>query len=140
MPEDKPLDFKRDEDFTSLYSNNVQFESTLWDLKLLFGQVDLAKSVIEQHTAMAVPWPYAKIAAYYMMVNVILHQSNNGNIFIPPNVMPTRPNPDDPTIPDDNGRQVVAYLGWVHDQVFGTDPYIPPEVAKFAVKPDSTTK
>ena len=139
MSEDKPLEFKRDEEFTSLYANNTQFESTLWDLKMLFGQVDLAKSAIEQHTAMALPWPHAKIAAYYMIVNVILHQSNNGNIFIPPNIVPKRPDVNDPEIPDDNGRQVVAYLAWVHDQIFGATPYIPPEVAAFAAKPEDST-
>ena len=131
MPDDKSLEFKRTEEFESLYANNTQFESTLWDLKLTFGQVDLAQSAIEQHTSMALPWPHAKLAAYYMLVNVTIHQANNGLIFIPPSVIPKRPDPSDPTIEGPNGKKLVEYLGWIHDQFFGSNPYVPPEVAKY---------
>ena len=138
MPEDKPLEFKRDEDFTSLYANNTQFESTIWDLKLTFGQVDLANSAIEQHTAMALPWPQAKLAAYYMLVNVTIHQANNGLIFIPPLTLPKRPDPSDPTIEGLNGKKLVEYLAWIYDQFFGSKPYVPAEVAKYDDPPPSS--
>ena len=48
------LDLRRDEEFASLYANNVQLESSVWDLKIMFGQLDQAKgpNVINQHTAM----------------------------------------------------------------------------------------
>lgn len=136
MPDEKPLEFKRDEDFTSLYANNTQYESTLWDLKLIFGQVDLSKSAIEQHTAMALPWPHAKLVAYYMLINVAVHQAQNGTIVIPPSVLPPRPNPLDPSV-EPVGKRVVEYLAWIYDQFFGDNPYIPPEVAKCDNPPGS---
>jgi hypothetical protein len=136
MPDARPLEYTRDEDFVSLYANNTQFESTLWDLKLTFGQVDLANSKIEQHTSMVLPWPQAKLAAYYMLVNVTIHQANNGLIYIPPAVLPKRPDPSDPTIEGPHGKRLVEYLGWIHDQFFGSNPYVPPEVAKYDNLPE----
>src|SRR5260370_37696097 len=123
---DKPLEFNPDEEFASLYANNTQFESTIWDLKLIFGQVDLAKSAIEQHTAVALPWPHAKIAAYYLLVNVIIHQANNGPILLPSAALPTPP--DLTLIPegDVKAKNVAKYIRWVHEQLYGSNPYIPP--------------
>jgi len=120
------LQVVRDEEFTSLYASNVQFESTLWDLKLLFGEVDIAQSRITQHTSIALSWPQAKIAAYFMIVNVIFNQNNIGPVVIPPNLVPPAPDPNDPNL-DANSKKLAAYLSWVHKQFFG-DPYIPPEV------------
>ena len=121
------LEFKRDDEFASLYANNTQFESTLWDLKLTFGQVDLAASKIEQHTAIALPWPHAKIAAYFLVVNVMFHQAQNGGIYIPESVIPLRPDPSNPAL-DANGKKTTQYLAWIHDQFFGPNPYVPPDL------------
>ena len=74
MAEEDKSGFRRGEDFESLYANNVQFESSIWDVKLIFGQFEQAKSEIEQHTAITLPWSQAKLAAYYFMVNLVLHQ------------------------------------------------------------------
>lgn len=120
----------RDEDFTSLYASNVQFESTLWDLRLLFGEVDVAQSKITQHTSMALSWPMAKLVAYYALVNVIFHQNNTGQIFIPTHLLPPRADPNEPSL-DVAGKRVAAYLAWVHDQFFGATPYVPDAVAAY---------
>ena len=32
--------FIRDPDFTSLYANNIRIERSVWDLKLIFGELD----------------------------------------------------------------------------------------------------
>ena len=59
-----PLEFRRaTEDFAELYANNVRFESSLWDLKLIFGQNDqsLGPNVVVQHTAITIPWPQVKV-------------------------------------------------------------------------------
>lgn len=90
-----PLQFKRNEDFESLYANNVRFESSIWDLKLIFGQLDQSTGgeVIELHTAMALPWTTAKIMLYYLHVNIALHELENGKIRIPPRVFPNVPPP-----------------------------------------------
>jgi hypothetical protein len=44
--------FRRDPDFATLYANNIRFEASVWDLKLLFGLLDLSKptNIVEQHT------------------------------------------------------------------------------------------
>lgn len=119
------LDFKRDEDFASLYANNLQFEASVWDLKMIFGQLDQAKSVVEQHTAMAISWPQAKITAYFVLLNVLIHQSQNGPIQLPSRVIPKRPDPADPEL-NEGGKKVIEYLAWVHDQFFSDHPYVPP--------------
>ena len=131
MPDDptqKPIDkvvFTRDEDFTSLYANNVQYEASVWDLKIVFGELDQSKgpSVVEQHTAVTLSWPEAKIAAYFMLLNVLGHQARNGFIQLPSSVIPPRP---DPETVEANDKDLVRYFAWVHDQFFSDHPYTPP--------------
>jgi hypothetical protein len=121
------LQLKRDEDFTSLYANNVQFEISVWDLKMIFGQLDQsAGMVVEQHTAMTLPWPQAKLAAYFMVVNMIIHQSQmEAPIQLHASAIPKRPDPSDPGV-DEANQKLVEYLGWIHDQFFGPNPFLPP--------------
>jgi hypothetical protein len=129
MAEEDKGGFRHGDDFESLYANNVQFESSVWDLKLLFGQLDQAKSgvEVEQHTAITLPWYQAKIAAYYFLVNVIINQEEQGRIALPARVVPPRPNPNAPEV-STSAKIAVEYLAWVHDQFFGSEPYIPPTV------------
>ncbi|MSV35023.1 MAG: hypothetical protein EXQ47_05420 [Bryobacterales bacterium] len=127
---DEKVRVERSEDFEEVYANNVRYESSVWDLKMLFGQLDLSRTppeIIRLHTGMTVPWTAAKIAAYFMVVNVILHQNANGEIKVPDQVLPPRPDPDSPEL-DNLGKDTVTYLSWVYDQFFGPDPYIPPGV------------
>jgi hypothetical protein len=123
------MTFSRDEDFASLYANNVQFETSVWDLKLIFGQLNQAKgtSVVEQHTAMSVSWLEAKLLAYFLTVNLVLHQTQNGEVKVPASVIPPRPDASNPEL-DDTVKNMLVYLAWIHDQFFGADPYIPPGV------------
>jgi len=100
MPEDKTSQsptatesfVERHEDFTSLYANNVQFEVSTWDLKMVFGELDQSdppgKSKVIQHTAMTVTWLQAKIMAYYLNANILLHEADYGKIQIPANLHP----------------------------------------------------
>ena len=125
--EQPDLELIRTEDFENLYANNVRFESTLWDLRLILGQVDLAAKQLTQHTAVNIPWPQVKIAAYYMLINLVIQQALNGNVFIPNNVMPHRPDPSDASA-SLYPSGTVEYLGWIHDQIFGSDQYVPPVV------------
>lgn len=128
MPEDKTT-FKRHEDFVSLYANNVNFELSVWDLKLIFGQLDQSRPEfsIEQHTAITLPWPQAKIGVYYMLLNLMIHQSRNGAINIPASVLPPRPDPNDPAA-EPSYKPALEYLAWIHDQFFSSQPYVPPAV------------
>jgi len=126
MPDDTSVKFGRAEEFASMYANHTQYETSVWDLKLIFGQTDQTRGpqFVEQHTAMSVSWIQAKLLAYYITVNLVIHQSQNGNIQVPAVVIPPRPDPSNPDL-DDTGKNVFAYLAWVHDQFFGADPFIP---------------
>jgi hypothetical protein len=128
MPEEQKIAFQRGDSYESLYANNVQFEASVWDLKAIFGQLDQAESRIEQHTAITMPWVHVKIAAYYLLMNVIAHEAIEGPIKVSPRVTPPRPDSADPTV-EASAKPTVEYLAWVHDQFFGSNPYIPPSVA-----------
>jgi hypothetical protein len=124
-------DFTRDEDFTSLYANNVRYESSAWDVKIIFGQLDQSggagKTIVEQHTAVTVTWPNAKIMAYFLLANCLIQQSQTGPIQIPLAVIPPRPEPSDEAWATSD-KNMVNYLRWIHDQFFGQNPYTPPGV------------
>ena len=129
------VNFKRGEDFASLYANNVQFESSVWDLKLIFGQLDQANQCFEQHTAVTLPWLHAKIAAYFLVMNVLFHESQLGRLKMPTVVLPPRPDPNAPEV-EASVKPVIEYLAWVHDQFFGDNPYEPPSVSATEQKPN----
>lgn len=80
-----PIEFRRDEDFFSGYANNAYLESTGWDLKLIFGQTDLkaGDNVVIQHTAITLPWPYAKVLSYFLQMHIAAHEAENGHVAIP---------------------------------------------------------
>jgi hypothetical protein len=126
----EPFTNIRSEEFENLFANNVQYESTLWDLRMLFAQVELQTKQIVQHTGINIPWPQVKIAAYFMLANLLIHQNLNGSVFVPSSIAPPRPTPSDPKFDLIGPKPLVAYIGWVHDQIFGSNPYIAPEVAE----------
>lgn len=88
-----PLGTVRHENFESLYANNVQFYSTEWDLKMMFGELDPRGNevVVEQHTAIAIPWLQAKLLIYYLLVNVGIYELGHGRIKIPKSLIPPHP-------------------------------------------------
>jgi hypothetical protein len=90
-----PLDIRRHENYENWYSNNVQFQQTEWDLKLIFGQLDWSDDhfVIEQHTAITVAWIQAKMLLYYLNFQVGAYEMSHGKIPIPAGAMPPEPHP-----------------------------------------------
>jgi hypothetical protein len=82
--------FERRSDFRAEYANNTRYESTVYDLTVVFGQSDLGSGheVIKQHTAITVPWAAVKLAKYYLEVNLLFHESANGKVQIPPSQIP----------------------------------------------------
>lgn len=138
MPDENgnQTNFERTDDFASCYANHVQYEASSWDLKLIFGQLDQSKHplAVEQHTAITLPWTHAKIMAYFLIVNIMIHQGQDGMISMPPTVLPPRPNPLEPDL-DEAGRRTISYLAWVYDQFFGPNPYLPPEVMGASSEP-----
>ncbi|HEV7674748.1 MAG TPA: DUF3467 domain-containing protein [Candidatus Angelobacter sp.] len=76
------IEFSRVEDFSELYANNVMFESSLWDMKLVFGQTDqnIGPNAIVQHTAVTIPWAQAKVLAYTLSLALADQEARSGRI------------------------------------------------------------
>ena len=91
-PNKDTLIFERTREFSEKYANNVRFESSVWDLRLLFGLLDQSgtPTTVQQHTTINVPWQHAKLMTYFLYVNVLLYESVHGRIKIADSVMPPR--------------------------------------------------
>jgi hypothetical protein len=87
MPEEKALTTEIDA-VNAEYANNVYFEATSWDLKMLFGEWNGRSKSVEYHTSMTIPWAQAKLIAYFLQVNVAIHEANHGHIRVPENFVP----------------------------------------------------
>jgi hypothetical protein len=108
---------QRADDFVSVYANNVFFEQSVWDLKIIFGELDQSTGVIEQHTAVTVPWTLAKIALYYLATQIAGHEIINGKIALPDIIMPVAPPPiSDEQKEDPKLVKVYEAFTRIHDQ------------------------
>ena len=97
MPDEKPhepikkIKYKRAEDFVSAYSNNIFYETSVFDIKLTFGELfqpPEEEPFIEQHTSIAMSWLEAKVAALFFAVNVASHEKKFGIMPIPDGILP----------------------------------------------------
>jgi hypothetical protein len=82
--------FIRSPDFSSVYANFTRFEPTVWDLKFTFGEVVEQSDqggVVENHTAVSMAWPAAKVMALYLVLNLAIHEHKHGVIKISDTVM-----------------------------------------------------
>ena len=102
MTDDKPtppqtslLQYKRSDNFSSTYANNAFFEGSAWDLKIIFGQLDQSgdQPVIKQHLAVTVPWAQAKLALYYLRLQIEAMEIQSGKIAIRSDLIPPEPPP-----------------------------------------------
>jgi hypothetical protein len=84
---------ERTENFISTYANNVFLESSTWDLKLIFGQLDQssAPNTIKQNVAVTLPWAQAKLLLYYLRLHIEAEEIADGKIHIRPDVRPVEP-------------------------------------------------
>jgi hypothetical protein len=99
----------RVEDFVSDYSNNCRFESTVYDLRMIFGQTDLEqgfeKEMVRQHTAITIPWAFAKVFAYYLHLQIYIQEAVNGKVVVPSGQLPAEP-PPPPDLSDPNMQRL----------------------------------
>lgn len=94
IPQADSTQCQRTDDFNSRYANSVRFESSVWDLKMIFGQLDQSgggKGVIHQHTSITMSWTTVKLLFHYLQVNIFFHESENGRITLPSQVWPPDP-------------------------------------------------
>jgi hypothetical protein len=82
------------DDFETLYANSVIAESSVWDLKVIFGILDQSSQPhkVVQHTSVNLPWTQIKLLTYSMRASLLVHEAENGKVIIPNSVMP--PDPD----------------------------------------------
>ncbi|MFL6351505.1 MAG: hypothetical protein ACJ74Z_06610 [Bryobacteraceae bacterium] len=85
----------RAEDFISTYANALRFEPTVYDLKIIFGQTDVSQGNerVEQRAAATIPWALAKLAIYFLEVNIRIHEAQHGKVHVPVNQIPAEPIP-----------------------------------------------
>jgi hypothetical protein len=92
---------QRTEDFISRYANNVRFENSVWDLKIIFGDLDQSQGdeLIRQHTLITLPWSTVKLLIYYLRANLAIQEKQNGKVKMSFKVWP--PLPDLTAVPQD---------------------------------------
>ena len=81
----------RSSDFSSIYANNVFFEASAWDLKIIFGELDQSSGTasIQQRAAVTIPWPQAKLMSFWLRVQVELAEATvKAKIPIRPDLLP----------------------------------------------------
>jgi hypothetical protein len=92
------------DDFVSDYANNIAFEQTVWDLKLIFGEFSGRTNNVEWHTSLTVPWTLAKLMVYYLQVNIAAYEMRSGTTLKVPVVMLPPPLP--PLPPEQHNIQL----------------------------------
>ncbi len=99
-------EFRRSEDFSSVYANNVQFQPTAWDLKLVLGELDQqgGRVTVEQHTCVTLPWLQVKLMNYYLGLNLAIHELQHGKIKVSNDLLPPVP----PTPPEELAKLPLA--------------------------------
>jgi len=93
-----PLQYQplpEDEIYREVYANNVYFEQSAWDLKLIFGQLDQreGKITVKQHTAVTLPWTQAKLLSFWLRGQIESYEMTNGKVRVPANVIPNEMHP-----------------------------------------------
>ena len=92
----KPIDYRRREDFAEFYANNVLYQPSAWDLKLVFGELDqsLGENVVVQSCGITVPWRQVKVGIYFLQFHLTAYESAHGRVSVPKGVVreiPTQP-------------------------------------------------
>lgn len=85
-----PQHLRPNPDIRYLYANNVFFDTSVFDLKVLFGELrrDHNGWFVAQHTSVTLGWTEAKIAALFLALNVMMHEDANGTILLPEGARP----------------------------------------------------
>lgn len=130
-PEQKPLEPRRDpEDFATRYANNALFETTFWDLKITFGQTDLVQgsNVVIQHTAITLPWNFAKIFSYLLQTQIAAQEAEYGHITVPSHILnaPLEKFPDEVAALIKHPKEQVAAIQKLWKEFLAANPELKP--------------
>ena len=71
--------------------------------EVIFGQLDQAgnRSLLTQHTAMALSWLQVKIMIYTLQVQLAVYEAQYGKVVIPAAILPPPPGPLPPEMEND---------------------------------------
>jgi hypothetical protein len=121
-PAETNIDHRRSSQFMSRYANNSYIESSIWDLRLTFGELDqaLGPQVVTQHTAITVPWNQAKLLFHFLRVHLAAYEAEHGKIEIPKRMLRELP----PEIPADTDPKVWEAIYKAHQQTVAENPGI----------------
>lgn len=123
MPEEKqsPNPGLSRADKPDFYANNVLLESSVWDLKMHFRQLDQGgnEANLEHRGTVTIPWLQAKLMAFYLQMNIDFHELDNGPIKVPANVMPLTPEGIVKTEPGQPIPPWGAIYKRLHEKFFG---------------------
>ncbi|MGO8788129.1 MAG: DUF3467 domain-containing protein [Terriglobia bacterium] len=114
-----------DEDFWEGYANNVLMEPNVWDLKLIFGQLDQRQgpNVVVQHTAITLPWNQVKVLLYLLKLNVDIYEMLNGKISFPKGIIrPPVPPTDDQLAEMPRATEVFEYAKKSFEKLLSETP------------------
>jgi len=80
----------RGPDYLERYAQIIRFELSTIDLKLVFGSMDqfAIPATLRQHTGITITWQQAKILAYFIVLNIQLHEAVNGKVPVPTGIIP----------------------------------------------------
>jgi uncharacterized protein DUF3467 len=113
-------EFRRTEDFVDVYANNINFEASTFDLKILFGQLNQSfdPNIVEQHTAVTVAWAEAKLFLHFLGVQLAAFEEVNGKILLPAAVLPAAPIEPDEQVAKAEPKAVRVYqlIKRIHDE------------------------
>jgi hypothetical protein len=120
---------RQGEDFESLYANNVQFQPSEWDIKVVFGELQTdakdSASFVEQHTAITISWLQAKIMHYFLTLQLGVYEMSHGKIPIPLSVLPPVPEtPPSELQGDPATKRVYDYIARTREEFFAQSPII----------------
>lgn len=117
------VEYRRSADYEERYANNVKLESTVWDIKLVFGAMDQSQptTAIEQFVAINLSHRQAKLLAWCLEVQIASQEAESGEITIPDAVMPPSPALLAARLPEGSRERVVAEkLAARHAEYFGS--------------------
>lgn len=75
----------------SEYANVTNFQPTVWDLKIIFGELTANHHGVDWHTAITLPWAQAKLMSYFLQINIAAQEASEGKIKIPERMIPALP-------------------------------------------------
>ena len=109
---------QRTADYTETYANNVHYESSVWDLKVLLGRLDQSSglSITKQFLGVSIPWMQVKLMIHHLQVNLTIHEAYNGPVAIRNDLLPKLPQVTDEQLKDPLFKATVEKIAELHNK------------------------